>query len=142
MNNYLHNLEVIQKWILKIMFKKDRNYASDDLYRVSNLLDIRQLYALTTLSYLRRNQNMLNFKTSAYGLRNTQEILRIPSMKKTIGQRSFLYVGPKLFNEVPLILKDINSVKLFKKKIKTWLLDKPRNFVHKLVDLKNEYTYI
>ena len=44
-----------------------------------------------------------------------------PRMNKEIGTRSFKYSAPRLFNSLPRSMKDSGNLKVFKKRLKTFL---------------------
>ena len=54
------------------------------------------------------------------------ELLNIPSCKSlsTLGDRSFYMAAPKLWNDLPLFIRNISSVNAFKKALKTHLFQK------------------
>ena len=70
--------------------------------------------------YLR---NLLEHRKSARSLRsNFQGLLIQPTCKtKTYGDRAFSVCGPKIWNTVPLEIRQSSTVVLFKKKLKTFL---------------------
>ena len=47
--------------------------------------------------------------------------LNEPRMNKEIGTRSFKYSAPRLFNSLPRSVKDSGNLKVFKKRLKTFL---------------------
>jgi len=62
-----------------------------------------------------------------YNLRiNNGKLLNIPPCKSlsTLGDRSFYMAAPKLWNDLPLFIRNISSVSVFKKALKTHLLQK------------------
>ena len=62
-----------------------------------------------------------------YHLRsNNGKLLNIPPYKSfsTLGDRSFCMAAPKLWNELPLFIRNISSVNAFKKTLKTYLFQK------------------
>lgn len=61
--------------------------------------------------------------TTRYSLRsNNTHLLFIPSVKcKTFGGRSFSYAGPTLWNQLPLNLRAISNLDIFKQYLKTFL---------------------
>lgn len=135
---HLKNLETIQKWIIKIIFCKNVLYPSDSLYSLAQLLDIKQLYCTALILEQKKSTS----KTSiphAYQTRYRQGSFIVPKVTKTIGQRCFSFLGPKIYNQVPRDIKLLNSTSIFKSKIKMWLLSKTRTFAHKLIDIKNTY---
>ena len=54
---------------------------------------------------------------------NDGKLLNIPSCKSlsTLGDRSFYMAAPKLWNDLPLFIRNISSVNAFKKALKTHL---------------------
>ena len=62
-----------------------------------------------------------------YHLRsNNSKLLNIPPYKSfsTLGDRSFCMAAPKLWNDLPLFIRNISSVNAFKKALKTYLFQK------------------
>lgn len=131
-NKYLNKLEVIQKWILKIIFSKELTFSSDTLYKEACVLDTRQLFALKSLIFNFKNKTTSNID-HCYQTRHKMSSVHVPKMLKTIGQRSFTYLIPKIYNKLPENLKIVNSLNMFKNKIKMWILENPRMTIHALI---------
>ena len=57
---------------------------------------------------------------------NNGKLLHIPPYKSfsTLGDRSFYMAAPKLWNDLPLFIRNISSVNAFKKALKTYLFQK------------------
>ena len=57
---------------------------------------------------------------------NDGKLLNIPSIKSlsTLGHRSFYVAAPKLWNDLPLFIRNISSVNAFKKALKTHLFQR------------------
>ena len=47
-NTHIKNLEIVQKWILKIMHRKEMTFPSDTLFQLAKVATIRQLFAHTS----------------------------------------------------------------------------------------------
>ena len=66
--------------------------------------------------------------TSRYDLRSSNDSLLLsypkPLSKATLGDRSFTYAAPKLWNALPLAIRSVNTVNDFKGKLKTYLVSK------------------
>ena len=62
-------------------------------------------------------------------LRSTdQKLLAVPKSRlKTYGDRAFSVAAPKLWNELPLNLRSLDTINLFKKHLKTYLFKKAHN---------------
>ena len=67
--------------------------------------------------------NLLEHRKSARSLRsNSQDLLIQPTCKtRTCGDRAFSVCAPKIWNTVPLEIRQSSTVSLFKKKLKTFL---------------------
>lgn len=72
-----------------------------------------------------------------YNTRNKSNLVPAKQIYKTIGQRSHVFLAPKIYNFIPETLKILSSNKLFKKGVMKFLLETPRNEIHDLIDLKN-----
>ena len=66
--------------------------------------------------------------TSRYDLRSSKDSLLLsypkPLPKATLGDHSFTYATPKLWNTLPLAIRSVNTVNDFIGKLKTYLFSK------------------
>ena len=67
--------------------------------------------------------NLLSFYSSSYSLRSSSnKLLQAPrSNLKSYGDRRFSIAGPKLWNSLPVSLRNTDSLNSFEKHIKTYL---------------------
>ena len=63
----------------------------------------------------------------------------VPRTEKTLAQRSYYVLGPKLFGFLPNEVKQANSISYYKNNVRKWIKSKKRLEIHGLVDLKNTY---
>ena len=72
---------------------------------------------------------LLSYRTCSRTLRSTdQKLLAVPKSRlKTYGDRAFSVAAPKLWNELPLDLRSLVTINLFKKHLKTDLFKKAYN---------------
>ena len=72
---------------------------------------------------------LLSYRTCSRTLRSTdQKLLAVPKSRlKTYGDRAFSVAAPKLWNELPLDLRSLDTINLFKKHLKTDLFKKAFN---------------
>ncbi len=69
-------------------------------------------------------QELLQYRNSRPGLRSTGRLLDIPRTRLvTYGDRAFSTIGPRLWNTLPLKLKNAQSVNSFKTNLKTHLFN-------------------
>lgn len=48
-NCLLQNVNVIQKYITTMIYRKNILFSNDELYKISNFMDVRQIYYLKLL---------------------------------------------------------------------------------------------
>ncbi|KAJ8914883.1 hypothetical protein NQ315_014896 [Exocentrus adspersus] len=95
-------------------------YPSDQLFLEAKIMDPRQLFAVALVLQQRKCIMSGKFVNHCYDTRQRLQSLYVPRMNKTAGQKSYTYLGPKVYNVVPHTLKALNSWALFKSKIKLW----------------------
>ena len=122
--NALHSLEIIQKSILKIIFKKHRLYPSHLLFS-KNILNVRCLYILAVAKFMINYESKPLIKHNL-GKRNRQyENLSLPMNKTTLNLKSLLYFGPKIYNKVPISIRSskIHKDSTFNKKCSEFIFN-------------------
>lgn len=137
-NNHIDRLEKAQKWAIKIIYNKPLKYPTEMLYAESEIFDLRQLYCFVILV----KQQMRKAVTEpyhSYNIRNIINTVEVPKVEKTITQRSFHYLGPKIYNCLPEGIRAITLLSKFKKEVRKWIKLKSRLEIHSLVDIKNTY---
>ena len=80
------------------------------------LHDLAPYYLSNTL--IKSNNSVRSLRS------NTFNNLTKPKTKNKLGERSFHYSAPDLWNELPLFLKNESSLNIFKSKLKTFLFNK------------------
>lgn len=136
--------KVLSKWlgnhskkIIKIIFGKNTTYPSDILYKETKIFDIRQMY----FYYICINQFKLKNQSKKvnhdYCTRGKKDKYETNVARKTVGQRCFSYLAPRIHNILPTEIKVINSLNTLKKKCKNYICEIPRDFIHAQIDIKN-----
>lgn len=131
--NHIKNLEVLQKRFLKIIVNKKATYPSNALFSECKLLDIRQLYSLSILVYLQKNKSLIKYNFHIYDTRNKNIITEKSKNNKRIGQKCYTYLGPSLYDKIPIEIRSINNIHLFKKRTRNWLLNFDRETLHNII---------
>ena len=81
------------------------------------LLVYRTLHTLAP-SYL---QNTINVYNPSRNIRSsTSQALQIPQIKHSWGERAFSHVGPKIWNSLPMSLRNASSLNEFKSNPTRW----------------------
>lgn len=135
-NNYLQNLNNMQKWFLKIIYSKDILYSTERLYNETKKLDLRQLFCQKILINIFKTRQNIKFREHTYNTRTKNLLTEKPYAKKTIGQRNHTYLAPRLFDMLPPEIKNIKSYKMYKRQIKHWIETTQRLLIHQLIDTK------
>ena len=118
---YLHN---IHKYILKIIFHKNKRYPSDVLFVEKNILSLRKLYfEKATL----RNSLSLQIKLTNSLIANKRvTTLQFPPVRKELFRHNHHYVSYKVFNLQTLKFLDMNKIAC-KKYLRNWIIAKPNH---------------
>jgi len=122
-DEHLKTLNIVQKFIIKVMFNFPRLYPTKELFTETKLLNIRGLYILDTLIYVHFNKNnaFAFIEHPHYTRANQSNQLTFPKHNFTGTQRFITFFGPKLYNALPLVLRNIGSIDTFKTKVKTYV---------------------
>ena len=116
-------LEVAQKYVIKIMYFKNKRYPTGLLFQESGLFNLEQLYIKSIVRYMLKNQcykNMLQHNLNTRNVANNNVF--VPAMSHSATQRHICFVGPKLYNVLPLQFKNKSYTKV-KQKLKNWILE-------------------
>lgn len=124
-DHFILPLEMLQKRILKIVMRKPILYSSFLLFSENQIFTIRQLYLNKIAIYYFKHPSHFSKIEHPHSTRSKANLnVIVPKMTKSITQRHAHFIGPVLFNKFPLCLKTrAISDFLFRKKIKTWILD-------------------
>lgn len=131
---HLSSLEVVQKWLLKIIFNKNILHSTDLLFSEMNIFDLRQLYFLNLVINIHKEKIYINQLNHPYPTRSqTQGLVAIPKRNKSVGQRYFNFYAPKAYNMLPDSLKKDIKGKAFAKNTKKWMHQADRHIFHDLL---------
>lgn len=135
---HLNSLEILQKMFLKIMLNKEITYPTDQLFKIAGIFDIRQLFYKFINLYQYKNKNTLNQITHIYGTRrNNNNNYVLPLKRKTIGQRCYSFLAPRLYESLPPEIKNQRKYETFKYNLKKFMHTIERTEIHTKIDLKN-----
>lgn len=121
------------------MLNKSVLYPSKLLFTEAKVLDIKLIYCKTLLNYHYKNKNKYaeirhNYSTR---LRNNEGLI-LPTAGKTITQKSFSYIIPRLYNILPNEIKRSNTIYKYKKEIQRWLLnERTQKKINEVLNSKN-----
>lgn len=115
----------IQKYAIRIITGSQFRDSCKPLFKKLNILPVPSIYIFEILLFTRKNLNLFenNNSHNAYNTRN-KSILKFPLHRTSSFENDIQYVGTKLFNALPADLREEPKISMFRKKIKTKLLEK------------------
>ena len=133
---YLNELQTLQNRILRILYFKDRKYPTNALHKELNFPQINDLYELKILKFMHniyhhdksvpdvfQNYFRLNESRHNYETRQSKHY-EIPKTRRKRGEKMLLNKGARLWNDLPINLKNITHVKAFTKHVKQNIINK------------------
>lgn len=121
--NSLQKLNIVQKFIIKIIYMKKKRYPSRLLYS-RDICNIRSLYFLNVCTYAFKNEQLLNLDTQKHSTRSaTNKLLVIPKSHKNIRHRFLSRILPKTVNSLPINIRQIKNLKRFTIATKQFIFD-------------------
>ena len=138
--NQINRIVVLQKRIVRIICNEDRrldNYAlpdSNPLFRNLKILKVKDIFKSKILDFIFNclTNQISNFSNWFYFLQDVQNRITRANANKNLyiphirtvryGGKSLKVTGPKIWNELPLHIKDSKSYYSFKNKVKNYLL--------------------
>ncbi|KAK9882542.1 hypothetical protein WA026_021889 [Henosepilachna vigintioctopunctata] len=117
---YYKRMEITQKWIIKIMYRKTITYPTLDLYEIADVFTIRKLYARSLLIHQHSVKPEVPENEQKYELRSISSI-PIPKANKTIGLKVFTYLAPLLYRKLPPNIRKNINIGAYKRQIKIWI---------------------
>ena len=119
--NTLDRLTKTQKLILKIIHRQPRRVPTQTLYQLAGVLDIRQLYMKEALTYVYKRQDTETVRHGHNTRWTVTEPLTTYRTRTTHGQRHVSYVGLKLYNRLPRDIKDVTTIRQYKRLTDNWI---------------------
>ena len=130
--NVTTRLNTLQKRACRTINKLSYYDHTLESFKEMSILKLDELFALKISIFMYKNSNSFNNSNSF--LINTQHLhhhdtrikndLTLPLFKRSMSQFSIKYVGPKIWNQIPIDIKKAKSLYSFKKKMKIFLLSK------------------
>lgn len=132
-NEEIHKLQKVQNMAARVILKLGRRYSATDSLKTLHWLPIQQriLFKIGVLIYKSVHglapkylSDMIHVQIPKRSTRRSADplLLEVPQTKRsTFADRSFSVFGPKMWNELPLILRQSKSVDAFKAGLKTRL---------------------
>lgn len=120
----IDRIRVTQNMYLRIIMRKRKRDSSFPLFLELNILPVQYLFVFKILRLFYIRSGNTGTIQNQYEVRsNFQRTFRKPKVKKQIFKKSFLFIGPHYFNQLPLNLKKCKSANRFCIEVKRWLFN-------------------
>ncbi len=120
----IDRIRVTQNMYLRIIMRKRKRDSSFPLFLELNILPVQYLFVFKILRLFYIRSGNTGTIQNQYEVRsNFQRTFRKPKVKKQILKKSFLFIGPHYFNQLPLNLKKCKSANRFCIEVKRWLFN-------------------
>ena len=125
---HLNPLIIIQKKIIRIITQSDFMAHTPPLFFQTKILAFNDIYkhVLGTYMFKQHLTSSINYAAHSYNTRNIHNAT--PTFQRlSICQRSLTYNGPRLWNSIPISIKNSNTLSSFKKNYKLYLINSYQN---------------
>lgn len=115
----------LQKKVVRTMLGLRKTDSCRNVFKELKIMTVTNLFIYKALLYIYKNKPFINSNNEihTYNTRNNRN-LRMDFPHLGVFQKSFLYIGVKMFNFLPEDYKNIPNLKIFQKTIKTMLTEK------------------
>lgn len=130
--NYIFRL---QKKALRTIFSLKRKQSCKDVFRENSILTFPCLYIFESVMFLRKNMDLFSCSNtfSDHTLRPRHNI-SVPRHSTSFFEKNIKFECIKLFNSLPACLKMDMPINVFRKRLKTFLLERSFYSVHELTN--------
>jgi Reverse transcriptase (RNA-dependent DNA polymerase) len=112
----------MQKRILKVMKSGEKFNENDDIFKYWNILPVEK-QAKMALILEKYSDYHGELRIIKYDTRNAEQVnLKTPKYINRYGERTFKVLLPKIWNQIPVKLRNITETKIIKKEMKKWLI--------------------
>lgn len=113
---------VIQKRIIRSIYNLGYIESCRDIFKREKILTVTSIYLYKLLIYIFVNKNKLKTYDHHYGTRNRDEIY-ISRYNLSLYKRSPICAGSYFFNKLPSDIKSSTTIKRFKQKLRSFLVE-------------------
>ena len=120
---HLIRLVLLQKKAIRIVCNKPYIYPTNELFYNNRILKVPDIHLYNVGIYMFKKIGKGEFSTSNYPTRSVNSL--IPQFQRlTSTQRSIFYTGPKIWNDIPVDIKNSPSILSFKRNYKSYLISR------------------
>ena len=116
----------MQKKAIRVMMRYKSNQSCRGLFIKLGILPLPSQYILSLLMFLNKNKNQFTVNSKIYHYATRQQSnFHQPLANLTKCQKGITYLGIKVFNKLPLYIKEeFDNTKKFKQSLKNFLYEK------------------
>lgn len=122
----IDSLQTLQNRAVRNVFHLKMSHSRVEMYRSCEILHIRTLCVIKIVEYVfkcKKNLTMSNFKFPPQGNNTRSEgLLRKSKPRNNYGKKSITWIGPHLYNSLPIDIRKSTSQPLFTNRVKKFLL--------------------
>ena len=119
---HLNTVEMLQKRVVRVVTHSEFLAHTGGLFYSTGILKAKDLHVYLLLIYLFKNREKFSFPSSSYSTRYPNNPI-LNSHRLTLTEHSVHYSAAKAWHSLPAHLKDIQSLRSFKKTLKSYFLD-------------------
>ena len=120
--SHLNPLFKLQKRVVRTIAKVSRTEHTTPLFLRFNLLKLEDIYKYSIAVYMFKNRNYFSSNGHLHNTRNRNQLVPVYH-RLTQTQKAISFMGPKIWNQIPIETREIESLKLFKKCVKNLYLE-------------------
>lgn len=124
-SKHIKQLKVTQNCIIKTILRVPIRMSTTEIFKQFDVPSIQKIYAKNILVHHLKNDSQANTSHTHKTRAKQTEILNIPKCNSTFGQRSSEFLAVKVYNKLPLSIKQIKTKNNYIKDIKSWLKELP-----------------
>ena len=128
---------VMQKRLIRTITKCRRNVSCRTKFRKSKILTLCCLYIFEISVLIFKNQNYFSRQSENHlydtRIKNT---FNLPKYRLTLSQKGPNYIGLKIFNHLPINIKNAANLNAFKKALKIFLINNEFYFIQDFFNVK------
>ena len=124
-STHLKPIEIKQKRCLRIMNNSEYRDHTRPLFFSNKLLQLCDIYKFRLATFMYKSPVFVNSFSRLHS-HNTRDraSLRSQVQRLTVSLKSLSFQGPDLWNKIPPEIKEVESVAIFKKRLKEYLISK------------------
>lgn len=124
--NLIEKLKKTQNQFIRVILFKKRRETSLPLFKELGILPLKYIFVFKILKLFYQRSGQFGVEQRYEHSHETRNFrkgsFRRPKVNKSFFAKSFVYLGPKFFNELPLSVKSSKNIANFSAKLKYWLI--------------------